>query len=109
MVDKKTNNTIESTNSFDSKEVVAKLKNCPTSPRKMRLVADQIRGLNVDKALVLLKHSTKEASIRLEKLINPSFNETIKSQMCKEIFDEEINNLVDSFIQKSSSKNKVLI
>ena len=47
--------------------------------------------------------------IRLEKLINPSFNETIKSQMCKEIFDEEINNLVDSFIQKSSSKNSVLI
>ncbi len=47
----------------------AKLNNCPTSPRKMRLVADQIRGLNVDKALVLLKHSTKEASIRLEKLL----------------------------------------
>ena len=69
MVDKKTNNTIESTHSFDNKEVVAKLKNCPTSPRKMRLVADQIRGLNVDKALVLLKHSTKEASIRLEKLL----------------------------------------
>ena len=47
----------------------AKLMKCPTSPRKMRLVADQIRGLNVDKALVLLKHSTKEASIRLEKLL----------------------------------------
>ena len=45
--------------------------------------------------------------IRLEKLINPSFNETIKSQMCKEIFDEEINNLVDSFIKKSSEKNTV--
>ena len=47
--------------------------------------------------------------IRLEKLINPSFNETIKSQMCKEIFDEEINNLVNSFIKKAASKNKVLI
>ena len=47
--------------------------------------------------------------IRLEKLINPSFNETIKSQMCKEIFDEEINNLVDSFIKKSSEKNSVSI
>ena len=69
MVDKKTNNTIEKTSSFDRKEVVAKLKNCPTSPRKMRLVADQIRGLNIDKALILLKHSTKEASIRLEKLL----------------------------------------
>ena len=69
MVDKKTNNTIESTHSFDNKEVVAKLKNCPTSPRKMRLVADQIRSLNVDKALILLKHSTKDASNRLEKLL----------------------------------------
>ena len=47
--------------------------------------------------------------VRLEKLINPSFNETIKSQMCKEIFDEEINNLVDSFIKKSSEKNTVSI
>ena len=47
--------------------------------------------------------------IRLEKLINPSFNETIKSQMCKEIFDEEINKLVDSFIKKSSEKNTVSI
>ena len=35
----------------------------------MRLVADQIRGINVDKALILLKHSTKDASIRLEKLL----------------------------------------
>ena len=69
MVDKKTNNTIEKTSSFDRKEVVAKLKNCPTSPRKMRLVADQIRSLNVDKALILLKHSTKDASNRLEKLL----------------------------------------
>ena len=69
MVDKKTNNTIEKTSSFDRKEVVAKLKNCPTSPRKMRLVADQIRGVNIDKALILLKHSTKVASIRLEKLL----------------------------------------
>ena len=69
MVDKKTNNTIEKTSSFDRKEVVAKLKNCPTSPRKLRLVADQIRGVNIDKALILLKHSTKEASIRLEKLL----------------------------------------
>ena len=47
----------------------AKLNNCPTSPRKMRLVADQIRGVNVNHALILLKHSSKEASIRLEKLL----------------------------------------
>tara|TARA_B100000427_G_C15300955_1_gene504012 strand:- start:419 stop:754 length:336 start_codon:yes stop_codon:yes gene_type:complete len=47
----------------------AKLRNCPTSPRKMRLVVDQIRGLDVNKALIVLKHSPKDASIRLEKLL----------------------------------------
>ena len=47
----------------------AKLNNCPTSPRKMRLVADMIRGMEVSKALFALKNSGKEASIRLEKLL----------------------------------------
>lgn len=47
----------------------AVLKNCPTSPRKMRLVADQVRGEEVNKALDLLKFSPKEASGKLEKLI----------------------------------------
>ena len=47
----------------------AKLNNCPTSPRKMRLVADIIRGLDVDKALNILKFNPKEASNRLEKLL----------------------------------------
>ncbi len=48
---------------------IAKLNNCPTSPRKMRLVADMVRGMNVDKAMFLLRHSSKEASNRLEKLL----------------------------------------
>ena len=48
---------------------IAKLNDCPTSPRKMRLVADQIRGIEVEKALPILKFSPKEASIRLEKLL----------------------------------------
>ncbi|MCT6869684.1 50S ribosomal protein L22 [Apibacter sp.] len=48
---------------------IARLNNCPTSPRKMRLVADIIRGVDVDKALYILKYSKKEASIRLEKLL----------------------------------------
>ena len=47
----------------------AKLNNCPTSPRKMRIVADSIRGKNVDKALTILKFSQKEASNKLEKLL----------------------------------------
>ena len=52
------------------KEVAfAKLNNCPTSPRKMRLVADLVRGEKVEKALNILRFSQKEASNRLEKLL----------------------------------------
>ena len=47
----------------------AVLRNCPTSPRKMRLVADMIRGVEVNKALDLLKYSSKEASRGVEKLL----------------------------------------
>ena len=47
----------------------AKLNNCPTSPRKMRLVADLVRGEQVEKALHILRFSQKEASRRLEKLL----------------------------------------
>jgi large subunit ribosomal protein L22 len=47
----------------------AVLKNCPTSPRKMRLVADMIRGMEVNRALDVLKFSSKEASSRVEKLL----------------------------------------
>jgi len=48
---------------------IAKLQNCPTSPRKMRLVVDLIRGVNVEKALYILKYTNKEAAIRVEKLL----------------------------------------
>jgi|TARA_B100000780_G_scaffold85235_1_gene58429 large subunit ribosomal protein L22 len=47
----------------------AKLNNCPTSPRKMRLIADLIRGMNADRALSELKLNPKEASNRMEKLL----------------------------------------
>ena len=47
----------------------AKLNNCPTSPRKMRLIADLIRGMDADKALSQLKLNPKEASGRMEKLL----------------------------------------
>jgi large subunit ribosomal protein L22 len=47
----------------------AKLNNCPTSPRKMRLVADLIRGEKVEKALAILRFNPKEASRKLEKLL----------------------------------------
>lgn len=47
----------------------AKLNDVPTSPRKMRLLADLIRGMEVNKALGVLKFSTKEASVKMEKLL----------------------------------------
>lgn len=47
----------------------AVLRNCPTSPRKMRLVADMVRGMDVNRALDILKYSSKEASNRMEKLL----------------------------------------
>ncbi len=50
-------------------EAVARLRNCPTSPRKMRLLADLIRGLEVENALNTLKFSTKHPSVPLEKLL----------------------------------------
>ena len=48
---------------------VAKLNDVPTSPRKMRLVADTVRGVEVNRAIDLLHFSKREASIRLEKLL----------------------------------------
>lgn len=50
-------------------QAVALLNDVPTSPRKMRLVADMIRGKEVNLALDLLKFSSKEASKRVEKLL----------------------------------------
>lgn len=50
-------------------EAVAKLNNVPTSPRKMRMVADLIRGERVNTALNILKFEPKEGAARLEKLL----------------------------------------
>lgn len=50
-------------------EAVAKLKNVPTAPRKMRMVADMIRGERVNRALNVLKFEPKEGAARLEKLL----------------------------------------
>jgi large subunit ribosomal protein L22 len=50
-------------------EAVARLRNYPTSPRKMRLLADLIRGMEVENAINTLKFSTKHPSVPLEKLL----------------------------------------
>lgn len=64
----------EATKEARKSVAVASLRNYPTSPRKMRLVADMVRGMDVDKALFLLKNSPKHASIPMEKLILSAIN-----------------------------------
>jgi large subunit ribosomal protein L22 len=55
-------------------EAVAKLRNCPMSARKMRLVVDNIRGKNVMEALGILRYTNKEAAVWLEKLVLSAIN-----------------------------------
>jgi len=56
-------------------EAVAKLNNCPTSPRKMRLLADLIRGKRVEEAFnILVFNAKKENSMRLEKLLRSAIS-----------------------------------
>jgi large subunit ribosomal protein L22 len=55
-------------------EAVAKLRNYPTSPRKMRLLADLIRGKKVERALAILEHSTKHPAVPLRKLVLSAIN-----------------------------------
>ncbi|MDW8273713.1 MAG: 50S ribosomal protein L22 [Chitinophagales bacterium] len=55
-------------------EAIAHLRNNPTSDRKMRLVADLIRGKRVEDALVILRYSKQEASRKLEKLLKSAIN-----------------------------------
>ena len=55
-------------------EAIAKLKNYPTSPRKMRLLADLIRGKNVENALAILEHNPKHPAVPLRKLVLSAIN-----------------------------------
>ena len=70
--------------------VSASLNNCPTSPRKMRLIADQIRGKKIDKALSILKFSPKHASNRLEKLLLSAINNWQQKNPESDIENENI-------------------
>jgi large subunit ribosomal protein L22 len=55
-------------------EAVAKLRNYPTSPRKMRLLADLIRGMKVEKALATLEHHPKHPAVPMRKLVLSAIN-----------------------------------
>lgn len=59
----------EATKKAKKKVSFAHLRNCPTSPRKMRLAAGLIRGIPVENAIHILKHSPLESSSRLHKLL----------------------------------------
>jgi large subunit ribosomal protein L22 len=61
--------TAEERKEAKKKQYFAKLRDVPTSPRKMRLVADMIRGMEAFRALGVLKYSNKEASVRVGKLL----------------------------------------
>ena len=77
----------------------AKLNNVPTSPRKMRLVADMIRGMEVNKALSVLKFSKKEASGKMEKLLKSA----ISNWEAKTEENAEIANLYVSAVYVDSA------
>jgi large subunit ribosomal protein L22 len=67
-------NTAEKRNEEKSTVAIAKLNNVPTSPRKMRLLADLVRGENIYSALNMLKFNPKEASRNMEKLLLSAIN-----------------------------------
>jgi large subunit ribosomal protein L22 len=81
----------------DNKSIAfAKLNNCPISPRKMRLVADLVRGVEVNKALNILQHNPKDAAGRLEKLLRSAIANWEQKNEGKSIEEE---NLVVKSIQ----------
>ncbi|MDR2685093.1 MAG: 50S ribosomal protein L22 [Prevotellaceae bacterium] len=71
---KRKHNSAEQRKEALKMQYFAKLNNTPTSPRKMRLLADMIRGIEVNRALAMLRFSTKEASIRMEKLLRSAIS-----------------------------------
>lgn len=94
-------NAAEARKEANKSKYFAILKNCPTSPRKMRLVADLVRGKAVYDALNILKFNPKEASGRLEKLLASAIanyeNKTGNKPEDANLFIKEI--FVDSAIQ----------
>ena len=77
------------------------LRNCPTSPRKMRYVVDMIRGQEVNRALDILKFSSKEASERVEKLLKSAIANWQKKNEGERLED---NTLVVSEVKVDSGR-----
>ena len=83
-------NTSDSRKELKKSLIMAKLNNCPTSPSKMRLVADQVRGKDVNKALSILKFSQKQASLRLEKLLLSAINNWQQKNPDSDVENEQL-------------------
>ena len=83
-------NTSDSRKELKKSLIMAKLNNCPTSPRKMRLVADQVRGKDVNKAHSILKFSQKQASLRLEKLLLSAINNWQQKNPDSDVENEQL-------------------
>ena len=69
---------------------IAKLNNCPTSPRKMRLVASMVRGRNVMDAINILKFTSKDAARKLETLVVSAISNWEEKNQGKSIEDEDV-------------------
>jgi large subunit ribosomal protein L22 len=69
---------------------IAKLNNCPTSPRKMRLVAGLVRGRNVMDAINILKFTSKDAARKLETLVVSAISNWEEKNQGKSIEDEDV-------------------
>ncbi len=83
-------NTAEKRKEERKTQYVARLRNVPTSPRKMRLVADLIRGMEVEKALNVLQHLQKESAPRVYKLLRSAIaNWEVKNEGAR-IEDNEL-------------------
>jgi len=74
----------------NSKIAFAKLNNSPIAPRKMRIVADLIRGMEVHKALNILQHNAKDASVSLEKLLRSALANWEQKNEGKNIEEEKL-------------------
>ena len=73
-----------------STTAIARLNDSPIAPRKMRLVADLVRGVEVNKALNILQHNAKNASTSLEKLLRSAIANWEQKNEGKSIEEEKL-------------------
>ena len=84
---------------------IAKLNNVPTSPRKSRLVADMVRGMEVNRALGALHFSTKEASRKLYTLLKSAVSNW--EQKTGKKADEEVLYVTEIFVDDAGSLKRL--